>query len=351
MEEGDEAVSQSLLSARLEPPQSDPSLSLLRLNWALITLLAAILGVGLLLTDFNIKWGGYLTVGGVAAVYGFVGHFNARSPTASPRVYATLLLPAQTILFLMLLVSLGYIAASANLPMQESKLLAFDRMLGLDFRAYVQFVDQRPGLLHALALTYDSINKQMLLLVILLPLFGCHQRGTEFVLGLAVTLMAATLISTLVPATGAYEAAGLQPSDHPNFEPVCYYATLRELPLIRDGLTRMIDVYALAPVLTFPSFHAVLAVLFIWAMWPIRWLRIPGALWNAVMLAATPIGGGHFFCDVIAGVALALLTIWAIHRLGRHFSRNPIVQPASLPLANPAAAGVRGAQATLATQS
>ncbi|WP_439366572.1 phosphatase PAP2 family protein [Bradyrhizobium sp. DASA03005] len=332
-EQSDEALPQSPLHSSPEPPSFDLSLSLLRLNWALIAALAAIFGAGVLLTGFSVKWGGYLTVGGVAAVYGFVGHFNATSSTASPRVYATLLLPAQTVLFLILLVSLGYIAASADLPMQESRLLAFDRMLGLDFRAYVHFVDKRPGLLHAFALTYDSINKQMLLLVILLPLFGFHQRGTEFVLGLAVALIATTFISTLVPATGAYETVGLHLSDHPNFEPVCYYATLRELPLIREGVTRVVDVYALAPVLTFPSFHAVLAVLYVWAMWPIRWLRIPGALWNAVMLAATPIGGGHFFVDVIAGAAIALLTIVAVHRLGRRLSRNhKVVKPALLPL-------------------
>ncbi|MGY3149326.1 membrane-associated phospholipid phosphatase [Bradyrhizobium sp. USDA 3397] len=337
--ESDEALPQSLLHAPLEWPPFDPSLSLLRLNWALIGALAAIFGVSVLLTDFSIKWNGYLTVGGAAAVYGFMGHVNARSSTASPRVYATLLLPAQTVLFLILLVSIGYIAVSANLPMQESSLLAFDRMLGLDFRAYVHFVDERPGLLHAFALTYDSINKQMLLLIILLPLFGFHQRGAEFVLGLAVALIGTTFISTLVPATGAYGAAGLDLSDHPNFEPVCYYATLRELPLIRQGVTRVIDVYALAPVLTFPSFHAVLAVLYVWAMWPIRWLRIPGALWNAVMLAATPIGGGHFFVDVIAGAVIALLTIVAVHCLGRRLSRNhKMAKPAPLPLTTTAAA-------------
>ncbi|MCA1364987.1 phosphatase PAP2 family protein [Bradyrhizobium sp. IC3069] len=337
-EQSDEALPQSPLNAPLEPLPFDPSLSLLRLNWTLISALAAIFGAGVLLTDFNIKWNGYLTVGGVAAVYGLVGHLNAKSSTASPRVYATLLLPAQTVLFLILLVSLGYIAASANLPMQESRLLAFDRMLGLDFRAYVHFVDERPALLHAFALTYDSINQQMLLLVILLPLFGFHQRGTEFVLGLAVALIGTTFISTLVPATGAYEAAGLHPSDYPNFEPVCYYATLRELPLIREGVTRVIDVYALAPVLTFPSFHAVLAVLYVWAIWPIWWLRIPGALWNAVMLAATPIGGGHFFADVIAGAAIALLTIVAVHRLGRRLSRDQkMVKPVLLPLTSTAA--------------
>jgi membrane-associated phospholipid phosphatase len=31
---------------------------------------------------------------------------------------------------------------------------------------------------------------------------------------------------------------------------------------------------------------------------------------NVLMLAATPIDGAHYFIDVIAGVAIALLCLW-----------------------------------------
>jgi hypothetical protein len=33
----------------------------------------------------------------------------------------------------------------------------------------------------------------------------------------------------------------------------CYYDTLRELPLVRDGTTRLLDAFHLGPILTFPS--------------------------------------------------------------------------------------------------
>ncbi len=54
--ESDEALSPP--SQSLEAPQFDASLSPLRLNRGPITLLAAMSGVGLVLTDFSVKWGG-----------------------------------------------------------------------------------------------------------------------------------------------------------------------------------------------------------------------------------------------------------------------------------------------------
>ncbi|WP_165405695.1 phosphatase PAP2 family protein [Bradyrhizobium genosp. SA-3] len=79
---------------------------------------------------------------------------------------------------------------------------------------------------------------------------------------------------------------------------------------------RLLDAFQLGPLLTFPSFHAVSAVLYMWVLWPIRWVRGIGVLWNGVMLAATPIGGGHYFVDVFAGVVVAIASIWAIKRIG-----------------------------------
>ena len=89
----------------------------------------------------------------------------------------------------------------------------------------------------------------------------------------------------------------------------------------RSGTTRLLDVFELGPLLTFPSFHAVSAALYVWACWPIRWLRGVGLIGNTVMLAATPIGGGHYFVDVIAGLVVAVASIYAVNRIGRYLAR------------------------------
>ncbi|MCA1364985.1 phosphatase PAP2 family protein [Bradyrhizobium sp. IC3069] len=296
------------------------SLKLFQLNWIIIGLALVLLSLGVLLTNFRAEPKGYIIILGLTGLYGYIGHRNARSERGNPRVYATLFTLAQIILIFVLVTSLGYIAVSTAFPMQEARLLAFDRALGLDFRAYLSFVNDRPGLVRVLASAYNSIFTQLTLLVVLLPLCGLYRRAAELVLGCALTLIITTVISTLVPATGVYHALGLLPADHPNIEPSVYYDTLRELPLVRDGTTRVLDAFSLGPLLTFPSFHAITAILYAWAMWPIPWLRVAGILWNIVVLAATPIGGGHFFVDVVAGVGIAFATIYATHRFGKHLA-------------------------------
>lgn len=291
-------------------------LNLFQLNWVLIAVTLATFVVGLRIAGFQVRVSSYLQYAGIAGVYGVVGFLNLKSKLRrSPRVYTLLFFIAQILLQLLLLVSIGYLAATANFPMQDTSLLAIDRAIGLDFRAYLAWVN-RPGLIDAFAATYDSIRWQLCVIVIVVPLLGHYRRAAEFSLAFGLTLAVTTLISTLFPATGVYETVGLHSADHPNFEPSVYYATLRELPLVRDGTSRLLDAFQLGPILTFPSFHAVSAVLYVWALWPIRWLGGIGLLWNAVMLAATPIGGGHYFVDVFAGVAVAMASIWAVKRIG-----------------------------------
>lgn len=294
---------------------------LLQLNWIVIAAILAAFLCALLLTDFRVRASGYLIIVGVAGLYGSFGYFNMRSASNDPRIYGTLFVLPQIVFVAMLGASLGYIAASANLPMQDANLLAFDRLLGLDFRAYLDFVDNRPVLIGVLAKAYNSIWAQLFALLLLLCLVGQCRRAAELVLAFTAGLIVTTGISTLVPATGVYGALGLLPADHPHIEPSVYYNTLRELPLVRSGTTRLLDVFELGPLLTFPSFHAVSAALYVWACWPIRWLRGVGLIGNTVMLAATPIGGGHYFVDVIAGLVVAVASIYAVNRIGRYLAR------------------------------
>lgn len=289
---------------------------LLQLNWILIAAILAVFLCALVLTDFRVRASGYLVVAGVAGLYGSCGYLNMRSASSDTRIYATLFVVPQIVFVAMLAASLGYIAASANLPMQDANLLAFDRFLGLDFLAYLDFVNNRPVLISVLAQAYNSIWAELFGLLLLLSLIGQYRRAAELVLAVTIGLIVTTGISTLVPATGVYGTLGLVPADYSHIEPSVYYQTLKELPLVRNGTTRLLDVSQLGSVLTFPSFHAVSAALYVWACWPIRWLRAVGLLWNAVMLAATPVGGGHYFADIVAGLAVAAASIYAVNRIG-----------------------------------
>jgi hypothetical protein len=286
---------------------------LFRFNWLLLALMLTVLDLMLLSTDFRIRPTGYLGALAVSSVCGTCGHYYAKSQGKWPSIPCTLTGFAQIILVVAVMTSMTYMAAAARFPLQDARLLAFDQVVGFDFKVFVGFVNDRNWMIAILAWGYRAISWQILTITVVLPITGHYLQGSKYVLVFLIALTATTLISIFVPAIGAYGIVGLAPSDYPNFEPQGYYDTLRDLPLIRNGALRDLDLWQLGGVVTFPSFHAAAAVIYIWAVWPLRLLRWMSLVINSTMLVATPIGGGHFLADVLAGVAVATLSIGAVN--------------------------------------
>lgn len=87
---------------------------------------------------------------------------------------------------------------------------------------------------------------------------------------------------------------------------------------------RELDLFALAGIVTFPSFHATSAVLYAWALWPVRWMRPIAILANGAMLASTPIDGGHYFIDLIAGIDIAWAAVVSARALSRRIAERKV---------------------------
>ena len=212
---------------------------------------------------------------------------------------------------------LTYVAASANLPMQDSSLLAIDRALGFDWAAYVRYVDDHPALAAWVNYGYTMIRWPIFAIPVVLAATHRYRRIEEFTFAFGLALIATTIISGLVPAIGVFQQIGLDPISIKNLNLQPYLDQLRDLPPTRDGALRHLDLLGLGGIETFPSFHAASAVLYAWALWPVRWMRPIVVLAFTAMLAATPINGGHYFIDIIAGTAIAVLAIVAARRAGR----------------------------------
>jgi membrane-associated phospholipid phosphatase len=80
-------------------------------------------------------------------------------------------------------------------------------------------------------------------------------------------------------------------------------------PCTMRGTLHGLNLSRLVGILTFPSFHAASAALYIWAFSPLRWLRLLLVPCNILMIAASPVGGGHYFVDVFAGIAVSAAAI------------------------------------------
>ncbi len=76
-------------------------------------------------------------------------------------------------------------------------------------------------------------------------------------------------------------------------------------------------------VVTFPSYHTVLAILFAYAHRG-RWSFPIFLLINCLMIASIPSEGGHYLSDVLAGAGLAVVAIAAARLILRRNIRVPV---------------------------
>jgi PAP2 superfamily len=294
------------------------------LNWRVLAALAVVLVIGLPLGGFSVGLAGALVCFTFIAINAGFAHYNAKAARrGDPQIVYVLGCTAQIISATCLLASLSYVAAAVNLPLQDANLHAIDQALGLDWRAYLEFVNARPVLARWLALGYSMIQWPIFFIPGLLAAAARYRRLQQFILAFTLALAATVIISALVPAIGVFYHLGLNVADFPNINGGGYLAELRDLPPTRDGSLRHLELLGLAGLVTFPSFHAGSAILYAWALWPVRWFRPVAILCNAAMLAATPIDGGHYFIDVIAGVAIAALAIVAARLVSRRLCRAP----------------------------
>ena len=317
---------------------------LFEVNWLLLAILSAMLAVSVTVTPFSFEVAGAVVSYGFVALYTVFAYYNARAPhRRDPQVVYVLGCTGQIVFATCILAPLSYVVAAANLPLQDANLQAIDEALGLDWRGYIEYVDRHPLLAEWLRLGYSMIQWPIFLLPVVLAAAARYRRLQEFILAFTIALTVTVIISAFVPAIGVFYQLGLDPASYHNLNPGAYLAQLQDLPLVRDGSLRRLELFGLAGLVAFPSFHAASAALYAWAFWPVRWFRPVAIVSNAVMLAATPIDGGHYFIDLIAGIAVAAFAIMAARATSRRLvgdAAEGVVTSAPQPVAACAPAGL-----------
>ncbi|KAB1075808.1 phosphatase PAP2 family protein [Methylobacterium planeticum] len=283
-------------------------------------------GIGL-----SLDWASAL-MPGLACLALAAGAAFYRSVRPDERLAAAMTATAQLVAFTAVAGPLSYAVAGSGGPLWDATFLSWDRALGLDWRAYLAFVDAHPRLGFVFTLAYQSLLPQMLLAVTVLGFSGRFTACREFVMALILAALASIAVSGITPAMAMFVQLGLDPqADFPNLDPAAAFVHVADLKSLRAGTFRVVSLRHLEGIITFPSFHAALGVIFARAFWASRWTRWPGLALNGVLIAATPIDGGHYFVDLIAGAAIAALAIAAARRLcGGVPSVAPVPVPAGV---------------------
>lgn len=191
---------------------------------------------------------------------------------------------------------LTYLAAACGGRTWDAELVAIDVALGFDWPGWFEFIARHSCLQFVLTLCYGSLIAQILISVAYFSFRNTDDLNGELLLNSIVGLLITTAIFLLFPALGHKSAArGLY---------------LDDLLALRSGGLLSFDMMQLKGVISFPSYHMVLAVLLTYAHRHSPLLH-PIALVNAIMVISIPSNGGHYLIDIVAGGGVALLAILA----------------------------------------
>jgi membrane-associated phospholipid phosphatase len=214
---------------------------------------------------------------------------------------------------------LSYLLARRTGATWDSTLQRWDELLGFDWLAFVGVVDAHPWAAAILRMSYASLIPQIIAIVVALG-FGYRFNQLQVViLGAMLAGTATIFLSPFFPAYGNYLHRGLSSVAFKHVHPWAGYAHAADLNGLRTGHFAILDLSEMQGIITFPSYHAALATVTAWGFWnsgnaPLRW---GGSIVSVTTIIATPVDGGHYLVDVLAGIAIAVVSVIAAKHLIR----------------------------------
>jgi len=212
---------------------------------------------------------------------------------------------------------LSYFAFNVNGPRIDDQLAAIDRAIGFHWPSVMLGASNHPFAVHVMKDVYFFGVWEIPLLVFLLGWRAEPSDISKFCLSLAVCSYLTIIFWAIWPSFGANTVYDLPPEVFRKifvFGDANYGKSLLEM--YRHGPGR-IAAGNIRGVIGFPSYHTVLACAAIWFTRKsrlLRWIFLP---MNILVIASTPIQGGHHLVDLVGGIAVSIAGIaiasWAIN--------------------------------------
>lgn len=197
-----------------------------------------------------------------------------------------------------------------------------DTSLGLSWLGYATWVNAHPLVLSALDLAYTGLTPASIFAYVGITLFARRRTASEFLALFAAMAVTVCLLLVVFPAVGAMVY---------NADAVAGLANLRDIGVyhmpyyeyLRGQAAPLLILESLPGLATFPSFHTAMGILIIYCTRERMLLFVPATIYSVVMIAATPIQGGHHLVDVVAGAGMALAAIALLRLASVRMDRGP----------------------------
>ena len=211
-----------------------------------------------------------------------------------------------------------YLCATFAMPLRDTDFIAIDAAFGFHWLAWARFVQAHRVLQVPLFITYFTFLPQIVGSILFFAHTEQTARNLEMIWLAMLSLIVTTIISAILPAVGPYvHFYGRQTAD------IVVLMSLRA-----HGAQRFV-ISGLQGIITFPSFHTVLAIVFIYVHRPPSRSFLPVAILNGLMLIAIPSEGHHYLIDMISGAAVAAACIAIVRAAIRKQKIAPLVASAS----------------------
>jgi membrane-associated phospholipid phosphatase len=190
-----------------------------------------------------------------------------------------------------------YLSALSPRPLLDLGFTHADAVLGFDWPTWTRWVWSHPGLTSVLHVVYASLIPQILLVVTVLPHLAPAGRHAELLLRMVVALALTNVLFFLFPAAGAFSHFGMAHTPADLLPSKALYAIRNHGRLFNFGDAQGI--------ISFPSFHTVMALLLTATWRGVKRMFWPVAVLNGLMLLSVPSEGGHYMTDMLGGFLVA----------------------------------------------
>jgi hypothetical protein len=211
-----------------------------------------------------------------------------------------------------------YLCATLAMPLRDTEFIAIDAAIGFHWLEWARFIGTHRVFQLPLFIAYATFLPQIVGSILYFAHTEQTARNAEMIWIAMLSLILTTIVSALLPAVGPYVHFYGRPTDD-----------IVVLMSLRAHGAQSFVINSLQGIITLPSFHTVLAIVFIYVHRPPSRSFVPVAILNVLMLIGIPSEGHHYLIDMISGTVIAVGCIAIVRAAMGKESVAPMVASAS----------------------